>query len=185
METKIKSKKKNEMSELGIRLKRYIKARGLEYAGLERKAGVRQDTIRQLCSGYIQNTSFDVGCKIALALGMPPEELAGLTGRDGFNVADVAPHAKLPQWYRMAGDYMAPAINDEDVILVDFGVISLETPGIYLINLNGEEVVRRLASKGDKIILAVSNNEYASLNDVLDIEDVTIVGKVLGKFKKI
>lgn len=178
-------KKENTPSKLGLRIKEYIDAKNLSYAELERMAEVRTHTVRQLCSGLIQNTNFEVGCKIALALGVPPEELAGLTGREGFSIIDIAPDALEPRWFHMDGDYMEGTISNNENFLVDFGIREVTSPGVYLIDMDGANVVRRMAIKSGKLLLAVSNQEYAMLNEERNPADVHVVGKVIGKYEKI
>lgn len=79
------------------------------------------------------------------------------------------------------GDSMYPDIKNGDVVLVDVRREFFDGDGVYLINLNGYTLVKRLQMLTDGLHVISTNAKYSSqVVAPADIESLHIAGRVLG-----
>jgi hypothetical protein len=174
---------RKELSELGVRLVEILGKKGIDNINkLERDAGVPDDFVRLLVKGYKGTMDFKYGCRLAAYLGIPAEEIAGISGA---NMVFIAPKAITPRWYKMPSDHMEPTINKDALVLIDYGQTSYNNPGIFLLEIEGEETIRRGALKSGGYSFTVDNRAY-SLDDFFKPEALPkIKGTVLGIYKQV
>ncbi|WP_066246847.1 S24 family peptidase [Arcobacter porcinus] len=79
---------------------------------------------------------------------------------------------------KVVGDSMYPTLKDKELILVDKNRNKYNSNGVFLVNTTNGLFVKRLKINEDKIDLISDNKEY--LNLTLCVDEVTIIGKVLG-----
>ena len=79
------------------------------------------------------------------------------------------------------GESMEPTIRDGDLLLVDTTEQSVGAYGIYVLELNGERLVKRVQKKVDGTLLLISDNPAYEPDHVPpDVaETVTVVGRVV------
>ncbi len=82
---------------------------------------------------------------------------------------------------KVVGDSMYPILKDKELILIDRNKNKYNSNSIFLVNTTNGLFVKRLKINGDKIDLISDNKEYSNL--ILCVDEVTIVGKVLGVLK--
>lgn len=79
------------------------------------------------------------------------------------------------------GDSMYPDIKNGDVVMVDVCRNFFEGDGIYLINLSGYTLVKRLQMLHDGLHIISTNAKYRSQVIAADeIESIHVAGRVLG-----
>jgi len=79
------------------------------------------------------------------------------------------------------GDSMYPDIKNGDVVMVDVCRNFFEGDGIYLINLSGYTLVKRLQMLHDGLHIISTNSKYRSQVIAADeIESIHVAGRVLG-----
>jgi phage repressor protein C with HTH and peptisase S24 domain len=79
------------------------------------------------------------------------------------------------------GDSMYPDIKNGDVVMVDVYRNFFEGDGIYLINLSGYTLVKRLQMLHDGLHIISTNSKYRSQVIAVDeIESIHVAGRVLG-----
>src|SRR5690606_3095730 len=79
------------------------------------------------------------------------------------------------------GDSMYPDIKNGDVVMVDVCRNFFEGDGIYLINLSGYTLVKRLQMLHDGLHIISTNTKYRSQVIAADeIESIHVAGRVLG-----
>lgn len=86
---------------------------------------------------------------------------------------------------RMAGDEMAPQIQDGDLIFVDLAADQLVGNGIYALELEGRFMVRRVESRlGTGLVFKCEKPEYADcvVKDAAAAKrmGLRVIGKVRG-----
>jgi hypothetical protein len=172
---------KREVSDLGKRLTAILEEKGINnIRNLEREAGLPDDFVRLLIKGYKETLDFEYGCMLAAHLGIPAEELAGKTG---INIISIEPHAVTPRWYKMTSDLMEPTIKKDAFVLIDYGVINHAIPGLFLLELDGEETIRRGMLKSGEFVVTVDNSAYP-LSESFPLNKLPkIIGTVLGIYK--
>jgi phage repressor protein C with HTH and peptisase S24 domain len=86
-----------------------------------------------------------------------------------------------------AGDSMLPGIKDGDTLLVDATDRSIRTFGIYVLEIEGQRLVKRVQRKHDGSLVLISDNP-AYLPDAVDragAAKVTVIGRVVWAGGKI
>ena len=96
----------------------------------------------------------------------------------------VAIPAKLRRTYgdnlaalHVHGDSMQPTLNDGDMIVCD----SLgwdKSDGIYAIRMNGNVYVKRIQVANGKILIKSDNPNYETIEEPLESDAISIIGKV-------
>jgi hypothetical protein len=177
----MKKWQENKISELGSRLAAILATKGInDIKNFEEAIGLQKDYVRYLIRGYKEGIGFIEGCKIAAALGIPPEELAS---GSGVSLIDIAPDAIKPLWYKMPGHFMEPNIANGSFLLVDYGLHNIHDPGVFLIELAGIPAIRRGAIRGNMFVTSVDNTAF-SLTEEYPLDKLPkIVGKVIGAYK--
>lgn len=85
------------------------------------------------------------------------------------------------QLVTVRGDSMYPDIKHGDVIMVDVLRGFFDGDGIYLINLNGFTLVKRLQMLSDGMHVISTNSKYRSqVVSSKEVDSIHIAGKVLG-----
>ena len=86
---------------------------------------------------------------------------------------------------KVVGDSMYPTLKDKELILIDKNKNKnknkYNSSSVFLVNTTNGLFVKRLKINGDKIDLISDNKEYSNLT--LCVDEVTILGKVLGVLK--
>lgn len=84
---------------------------------------------------------------------------------------------------KAAGDSMAPTIEDGDLLLVDVQENRWKSDGVYVIGVEDEVWVKRLAKRLDGgLVISSDNPRYAHTTDTIeraDIRSVRLVGRVV------
>lgn len=91
------------------------------------------------------------------------------------------PEANRIQLVTVRGDSMYPDIKHGDVIMVDVLRAYFDGDGVYLINLNGYTLVKRLQMMADGLHVISTNQKYRSqVVPAKDLDGLHISGKVTG-----
>ncbi|WP_119686424.1 XRE family transcriptional regulator [Acinetobacter ursingii] len=88
--------------------------------------------------------------------------------------------------FRIIGNQMSPMINNEDVVLVNKKYNKLEDGNVFLIQMSGSFVVKRLYKAIDNGIRIVSDNKFEYPELQIKLEDLNnyefkIIGKVIWR----
>lgn len=87
---------------------------------------------------------------------------------------------------KVNGDSMEPYLADGDTVLVDMSDTVPRKDGVYVLNYNGELVVKRLVVKPAlRRITVISDNSRYEPYDVEDGENFRVVGKVIWRGGKV
>lgn len=84
---------------------------------------------------------------------------------------------------KVLGDSMEPDIKDKSLIFVDKMLSSVKNGDIYVANTPEGTFIKKVNINNDKVYLKSNNQAYETI--VLNIEDVSIVGRVCGVIIKI
>jgi phage repressor protein C with HTH and peptisase S24 domain len=79
------------------------------------------------------------------------------------------------------GESMTPTIRDGNTLLIDSADQTFRNFGIYVLEINGQRLVKRVQRKHDGSLVLISDNS-AYLPDTVDCEEasgVTVVGRVV------
>ena len=87
---------------------------------------------------------------------------------------------------QVRGDSMTPTINDADLLLLDLREISPRSEGVYVIQLNGGLLVKRLSYKLNGAIEVISDNARYGTQTITEKEhkDLVILGRVVWHGRK-
>lgn len=89
----------------------------------------------------------------------------------------------------IAGNSMEPDLHDGDVVMIDKGDTEVLREGAYVFFLDGHVFVKRLALRGDRLLIISSNGDHAQQELKLLQEHVSfkVIGRVIGQplFKRI
>ena len=87
----------------------------------------------------------------------------------------------------VAGDSMSPTINDGDLILLDTRPAHVRAEGIYVINLEGALLVKRLRMRLSGAVDVVSDNEHYGTETISgeQLAALQIVGRVVWQGRRI
>lgn len=86
-------------------------------------------------------------------------------------------HMKL---LRIMGDAMQPSLKDGDLVLVDEGQKDVFEGGIYILSLDGQVVIKRLAKRMGSLLLICENRELYEPQEIpFPSEGLAIVGRVV------
>lgn len=87
----------------------------------------------------------------------------------------------------VAGDSMSPTINDGDLILLDTRPAHVRAEGIYVINLEGALLVKRLRMRLSGVVDVVSDNERYGTETISgeQLASLQIVGRVVWQGRRI
>jgi len=79
------------------------------------------------------------------------------------------------------GESMLPTIRDGDVLLVDTTDRKVTSFGVYVLEIGGERLVKRVQRKLDGTLVLISDNETYQPDQVSGemLRDVTVVGRVV------
>lgn len=79
------------------------------------------------------------------------------------------------------GDSMYPDIKNGDIVMVDVRRDFFDGDGVYLINLNGYTLVKRLQMLADGLHIISTNSKYRSqVIQADEMESIHVAGRVLG-----
>jgi phage repressor protein C with HTH and peptisase S24 domain len=79
------------------------------------------------------------------------------------------------------GESMTPTVRDGNLLLIDTGDQTFRNFGIYVLEINGQRLVKRVQRKHDGSLVLISDNS-AYLPDAVpkdDAKDVVVVGRVV------
>ena len=87
----------------------------------------------------------------------------------------------------VAGDSMSPTINDGDLILLDTRPAHVRAEGIYVINLAGALLVKRLRMRLSGVVDVVSDNERYGTETISgeQLASLQIVGRVVWQGRRV
>ena len=87
----------------------------------------------------------------------------------------------------VAGDSMSPTINDGDLILLDTRPAQSRTEGIYVINLGGSLLVKRIRMRLSGVVDVVSDNERYGTETISgeQLTSLQIVGRVVWQGRRV
>lgn len=87
----------------------------------------------------------------------------------------------------VAGDSMSPTINDGDLILLDTRPEQSRTEGIYVINLCGSLLVKRIRMRLSGVVDVVSDNERYGTETISgeQLTSLQIVGRVVWQGRRV
>lgn len=83
---------------------------------------------------------------------------------------------------RVSGDSMSPAINDGDIVLLDFSQTSCRPGRIYAVSIEGMVYLKRVDTMPGEIILQAVNAEPLEVSP--DDKSIRIVGRCLWLCRK-
>jgi phage repressor protein C with HTH and peptisase S24 domain len=80
-----------------------------------------------------------------------------------------------------SGDSMTPTIPDGNVMLIDTSERTFRTFGIYVLEIDGQRLVKRVQRKHDGSLVLISDNPayYPDYVDKASAEGVVVVGRVV------
>jgi phage repressor protein C with HTH and peptisase S24 domain len=81
------------------------------------------------------------------------------------------------------GDSMEPTINDQDIVFVDIGQPQFSRPGVYVLSIDDDLLIKRLNKKISGEIEVISDNAKHYRTETISAKDaatLAISGKVLG-----
>lgn len=87
----------------------------------------------------------------------------------------------------VSGDSMSPTINDGDLILLDTRPAHVRAEGIYVINLAGALLVKRLRMRLSGVVDVVSDNERYGTETISgeQLASLQIVGRVVWQGRRV
>lgn len=79
------------------------------------------------------------------------------------------------------GDSMSPTLLDGDTIIIDRGVQAVEVDGIYVIDLQGNRLVKRLQRKFDETLVIISDNLAYERETVPRgrVREIAVIGRMV------
>jgi phage repressor protein C with HTH and peptisase S24 domain len=88
---------------------------------------------------------------------------------------------------QVRGDSMTPTINDADLLLLDMRQVNTRTEGVYVIQLQGSLLVKRLRFKVNGAVDVISDNTRYGIETLTshEVNQLTVLGRVVwhgGKF---
>lgn len=87
---------------------------------------------------------------------------------------------------QVRGDSMTPTINDADLLLLDLRMLSQRSEGVYVIQLQGSLLVKRLRFKINGSVEVISDNARYGTETLTskDAEQLTVLGRVVWHGRK-
>jgi len=87
----------------------------------------------------------------------------------------------------VAGDSMAPTIGDGDLILIDTRPTPVKSEGVYVINLSGALLVKRLRMRLSGVVDVVSDNERYGTETISgeQLAQLAVLGRVVWQGRRI
>ena len=82
---------------------------------------------------------------------------------------------------QVRGDSMTPTINDADLLLLDMRVVNQRSEGVYVIQLQGSLLVKRLRFKINGAVDVISDNQRYGTETLTskEAEQLTVLGRVV------
>ena len=79
------------------------------------------------------------------------------------------------------GDSMAPTLLDGDTIVIDRGVTAVDVDGIYVIDMFGSRLVKRLQRKLDETLVVISDNVAYERETIPrgKVREITVIGRMV------
>lgn len=90
---------------------------------------------------------------------------------------------KYTEVLQALGESMEPDIKDGSLLFIDKSQRDINSKGIYLINTNDGLYIKSIEIKDNKAVLMSTNKSYEDIT--LNIDDVSIIGKVSGVLIKV
>jgi len=91
------------------------------------------------------------------------------------------PQGERVQLITVRGDSMSPGINNGDVVMVDTSISGYDGDGVYLLNMHGTTIVKRLQLLPDGLHIISTNKEYLPFRLLPEeMDTVHVGGKVLA-----
>lgn len=87
---------------------------------------------------------------------------------------------------QVRGDSMTPTINDADLLLLDLRLLSQKSEGVYVIQLQGSLLVKRLRFKMNGAVEVISDNPRYSTETLTnkEAEQLSVLGRVVWHGRK-
>lgn len=87
---------------------------------------------------------------------------------------------------QVRGDSMTPTINDADLLLLDMREISQRTEGVYVIQLDGSLLVKRISYKINGSVEVISDNARYGTQTLTEKQgkDLAFIGRVVWHGRK-
>jgi phage repressor protein C with HTH and peptisase S24 domain len=87
---------------------------------------------------------------------------------------------------QVRGDSMTPTINDADLLLLDLREISQRTEGVYVIQLDGSLLVKRISYKINGSVEVISDNARYGTQTLTESQgkDLAFIGRVVWHGRK-
>ena len=181
---------------LGQRIHSELKRRGLSMRAFAKAIETTQPTVFKWCHD-MNEPSLKSLKKMSEIFGVSPDWLMfgdGEKTRGSEN--DEAPAAMIISengidlinsatclYYSVTNDEMSPTIEIGSTVMVDRSLTSIVQPGIYLIDLSGEMMLRRFRRALDGTIRVSCDNssKYSEVETLRNDRGLKIVGKVVSK----
>ncbi len=92
-------------------------------------------------------------------------------------------HPEAVQLIRAVGDSMEPGIQDGDLLLVDTTYTEFTEFGIYVFEVQGERLVKRVQRKFDGTLFVISDNSVYQPEIIAEklAAEITVIGKVIWR----
>jgi len=100
------------------------------------------------------------------------------------NISDEELANKKLEAIHVDGESMEPTLKNGSIVFVDREQNSISKDGIFVVSTPGGLFIKRLNRKADGSIELISDNQLYS-PEVLSIQEVTIVGKVVGEVERL
>ena len=85
----------------------------------------------------------------------------------------------------ITGDNMKPTINPGEITLIDTSVNAIQTEGIYVIDANGQRLIKRAQRKVNGDLLLIDDNSLYCHTTLTreEAKDITVIGKCVFTLK--
>ena len=82
---------------------------------------------------------------------------------------------------QVQGDSMSPTLIDGDTIIIDLGVAAVDVDGVYVIDMQGNRLVKRLQRKFDETIVVISDNAAYEKETIPRgrVREITVIGRMV------
>lgn len=159
-------------------IKQIRKSQGISVTELAQKLNMSQGNLTKIENGQV-DLKLDTARAIAEALECPLERIMG---KEKEESSPLVINLNLPQGsqtIRITTDTMSPTLQKGEIAVIQ-PQSSKNEDGVYLIEKEGREQIRRLQTLSDrKIALLYDNKVYET--EYADIKDIKIIGKVIQK----
>jgi phage repressor protein C with HTH and peptisase S24 domain len=150
-------------------------------SGSRRRQGIRDDADEMDWSQFVLLPRRPEAAAAGSATPVPPSDSEFMALRHDWvrSICGVEPGNLLME--TAAGESMTPTIRDGNTLLIDTDDQTFRNFGIYVLEINGQRLVKRVQRKHDGSLVLISDNS-AYQPDAVDkaaANDVTVVGRVV------